>query len=141
MAIGSCFCGAIQVEYKGELLVSGLCHCLDCRKLTGSPYSYNFVVKTAGLNISGNPKEVAKTSDSGNDVKNYFCPDCGTPLFGRKIKSDGAPDEITVVRAGIFDDQILNERKPQAELYTDRRLKWIDPIEEAGQYSGMLSLN
>lgn len=65
----------------------------------------------------------------------------GTPLYGRKIKSDGEPDAITVVRAGIFDDEFLRQWKPQAELYTDRRLEWVHPLDEAGQYSGMLALS
>jgi len=27
--------------------------------------------------VTGEPKEIVKTADSGNMVKNYFCPDCG----------------------------------------------------------------
>lgn len=66
----------------------------------------------------------------------------GTPLFGRKTSSNGDSDEITIVRAGIFDDiRILNERKPEVEIYTDRRLMWISPVEGADQFSGMLSLS
>ena len=66
----------------------------------------------------------------------------GTPIFGRKTNSSGDPNEITIIRAGIFDDmQILNERKPEAEIYTDRRLKWLSPIEGADQFSGMLPLS
>lgn len=65
----------------------------------------------------------------------------GTPLFGRRIKPDGEPNELTVVRAGIFDDiQMLNELKPEVELYTDRRVKWVTPIEGAEQFSGMVPL-
>lgn len=65
----------------------------------------------------------------------------GTPLFGRKMKPDGDPEEITIVRAGIFDDiGILNEQKPQVEIYTERRLEWVAPIEGADQITGMLSL-
>lgn len=64
----------------------------------------------------------------------------GTSLFGRKMKADGDPAEITIVRAGIFDDQFLNEWKPQAEIFTDRRLAWVNPIEGADQVCGMLSL-
>ncbi|CEJ61355.1 hypothetical protein PMG11_09890 [Penicillium brasilianum] len=141
MVVGACFCGKVRIELNGQPLTSGLCHCLDCRKLTGSPYSYSFVVKTAELEISGSPKEVAKTSDSGNEIRNYFCPDCGTPLYGGKIKPDGEPDEITVVRAGIFDDEFLAKWKPQAELYIGSRLEWVKPIEEAGQFSGMMALS
>lgn len=65
----------------------------------------------------------------------------GTPLFGRKISSNGDSDEITIVRAGIFDDiRILHERKPETEIYTEKRLKWISPVEGADQFSGMLPL-
>ncbi|KAJ5386804.1 hypothetical protein N7509_009345 [Penicillium cosmopolitanum] len=139
MIVGGCFCGRVRVEIS-QPIVSALCHCLDCRKLTGSPYSYNVIVRTAELHVSGSPKEVPKTADSGNDIRNYFCPDCGTPLFGRKINSAGEPDETTVVRAGILDDaEKLNEQKPQVEIYTDTRLEWISPIEGASQFKGMLS--
>lgn len=141
MAVGGCFCGNVRIEYTGQPLASALCHCVDCRKLTGAPYSYNLIIKSADFNISGSLKEVPKTSDSGNAVKNYFCPNCGTPLFGRKIKSNGDPDETTVVRAGIFDDKgILNERMPVVEIYTKQRLNWVSPIEGADQFSGMLPL-
>ena len=64
----------------------------------------------------------------------------GTPLFGRKVDSNGEPGEVTIVRAGIFDDQILNEWKPVAEIYTDRRLEWLGPLEGAGQFCGMLPM-
>lgn len=98
MAVGDCFCGRVRVEFSGQPIKSvsipppgrrlftalilflsqqGLCHCSDCRKLTGAPYSYSFVVKTADLEVTGSPKAVAKTADSGNHIKNYFCPDCG----------------------------------------------------------------
>lgn len=57
------------------------------------------------------------------------------------MKPNGVSDEITIVRAGIFDYMgILNERKPEAEIYADRRLTWISPVEGADQFSGMLPL-
>jgi len=99
------------------------------------------VVQSTDLEItSGRPREVAKTADSGNRIKNYFCADCGTPLFGWKITSDGERDEVTIVRAGIFDDVgILNGWRPEAEIYTGRRLEWVCPIEGAAQVGGMYS--
>ncbi|KAL2069212.1 hypothetical protein VTL71DRAFT_15550 [Oculimacula yallundae] len=138
MALGGCFCGQIRMEYNSPPPTSALCHCTDCRKLTGSPYTYNFVVKTTDLKIFGSPKGVAKTSDSRNAIKNFFCSDCGTSLFGHKVKSDGQPEETTIIRAGIFDDiNFLNEMKPQLEIYTERRLEWLSPIEGVTQVVGM----
>ncbi|KAA8649329.1 GFA family protein [Aspergillus tanneri] len=138
MVVGGCFCGKIRVQYNGQPITSGLCHCSDCRKLSGTLYTYNFVVKSADLKITGSPKEVAKTSDSGNHIKNYFCSDCGTPLYGLRMKSSGVPDEITIVRAGIFDDiGVLNQYKPEAEIYINGRVRWIDSVEGADQFIGM----
>jgi hypothetical protein len=59
----------------------GICHCVDCRKLSGSPYTLNFLSQRSELEVNGEPKEIAKTADSGNFVKNYFCPDCGKFQF------------------------------------------------------------
>ncbi|KAK1147514.1 hypothetical protein N8T08_000854 [Aspergillus melleus] len=124
MVSGSCFCGQVRVECN-ELLTSALCHCTGCRKLTGTLYTYSFVVKTADLTVIGTPKEVAKTADSGNHIKNYFCSNCGTPLYGHKVKDTGEPEDITILRAGILDDvEILNQRKPQVEIYTENRIAW-----------------
>ncbi|KAL2818745.1 Mss4-like protein [Aspergillus cavernicola] len=141
MAFGSCFCKKIHVEYTGGPITAGLCHCFDCRKLTGSLYSYSFVFKRADLTITGTPKGVAKSSDSGNQIKNYFCPDCGTPIYGHRINPSGVPDEITIVRAGIFDDiEVLNRNEPAAELYIGGRVNWLCPLEGAVQSVGMVPL-
>lgn len=52
------------------------------------------------------------------------------------------PDEIAIVRAGIFDDmELLNEHKPQAELYVGGRAKWVCSIEGAGQFPAMAPLS
>lgn len=57
------------------------------------------------------------------------------------MMSTGTPHETIILRAGILDDiGILNEHKPKAELYTDRRVSWISPAEGADQFSGMLPL-
>ncbi|EGP85302.1 uncharacterized protein MYCGRDRAFT_46212 [Zymoseptoria tritici IPO323] len=90
---GSCFCQKVKIEYCSETITAvsnlvnsgrsyanvykGLCHCLDCRKLTANPYSLCFVARFSELRVTGAAKELVKTADSGNVVKNYFCDDCG----------------------------------------------------------------
>jgi hypothetical protein len=97
MPSGSCFCGNIKIEYNAERTIAvstqnttcnhvrlypltfrqGLCHCLDCRKLSGSPYTFNFIAKRSELKVIGTPKAITKTADSENAVVNYFCSACG----------------------------------------------------------------
>jgi hypothetical protein len=93
MPTGSCFCGNIKVEYSGEpvmtvcacqaalrvslywplycllTLAQALCHCSDCRKISGGNYSNNIVVPSENFKIlSGNPKQISKTADSGKEI-------------------------------------------------------------------------
>jgi hypothetical protein len=108
--------------------------------------------------VTGEPKEIAKTADSGNKVKNYFCPDCGklryqqctwyiplltyisgTPLYGGSVGPDGELEGALVIRAGIFeDDNLLSKCKPVVEIFTSQRLEWIVPVEGCKQIDGML---
>ncbi|KAL2784915.1 Mss4-like protein [Aspergillus keveii] len=147
MVHGSCYCGAIRIEYPGEPLKTALCHCTDCRKITGSVFTYNFVALRSDLHVSGSgtPKEVSKTADSGNRLVNYHCADCGTPLYGWKILvgADGVSqkDEIVILRAGIFDDEeFLNRHQPDLEVYVKKRLEWVTKFENAEQYECMMTV-
>jgi Glutathione-dependent formaldehyde-activating enzyme len=46
-----------------------LCHCADCRKISGGNYSNNIVVPSQNFKIlSGTPKEISKTADSGKEI-------------------------------------------------------------------------
>ena len=65
----------------------------------------------------------------------------GTPLYGYKVKPAGEPEDITILRAGILDDiNLLDQSKPQVEIYTKSRIAWVCPLEGAGQFTGMLSV-
>ncbi|THX47938.1 hypothetical protein D6D06_09371 [Aureobasidium pullulans] len=136
---GSCFCKKIQLELSGEPHAIALCHCTDCRKISGSVYTLNFIVSTADLKISGSsPAENPKTSDSGKQYVNYFCKDCGSPLYGGAVDESGQL-QTAVVRAGCFDDlEVLKGKKPSVEIYTEQRMEWISPVEGAAQFEGML---
>jgi len=65
--------------HKIHILIfkQGLCHCLDCRRISGSAYTYNFVAHGSDIEVTGTPAKVTKTADSENAVVNYFCSDCG----------------------------------------------------------------
>ncbi|KAJ5167212.1 uncharacterized protein N7482_005993 [Penicillium canariense] len=131
MAIGSCFCGNIRIEYNGQPTAS---ISLEAQK----KWQNHRIVEI----LSGIISVLTVVCVIRLDLRRqYLMKVIGTPLFGRKINSDGEPDKITVVRAGIFDTQLLNEWKPEAELYTERRLPWLSPIEGAAQISGMLQLS
>ncbi|KAI4283764.1 MAG: hypothetical protein L6R35_005056 [Caloplaca aegaea] len=103
--------------------MQALCHCNDCRKITGSTFSTNIFAPTADLSlVSGAPKTMSKRTDKGNTITSYFCGECGTTLWR---ESDG-------IEAGVL-DEMSDRRPPDQELYSDRRAAWLPAIEGAEQ--------
>ncbi|KAI4718884.1 hypothetical protein E4T48_04894 [Aureobasidium sp. EXF-10727] len=139
MYTGSCLCKKITIELNAEPQVVALCHCTDCRKISGSAYSYNFIVGADDYKISGTPEASDKIADSGNKVKNYHCKDCGSPVYGGVVAESGIIERV-VIRGGIFDDiKEMKNCKPSMEIYVEQRLSWVKPVEGCTQLEGMPS--
>ncbi|KAI0846102.1 Mss4-like protein [Daldinia vernicosa] len=130
---GSCLCGKIRISFEGEPINKMLCHCLDCRKISGSAFSTNIVVPAAGFKIlSGTPKTYVTDGDSGQEITSYFCGDCGSTLWRNGKVTDFNP----IVKAGVIDDSnffVDNEAKPRVELFSHRRPRWVKEIPGAVQ--------
>jgi hypothetical protein len=114
--------------------VQALCHCLDCRKISGSTYSTNIIVQDEGFKVQGTPKEIAKTADGGNTITSYFCPDCGTTVFRKGKTFEGS----VIIKVGVMDDVgAFDGAKPGAELFTEHRVSWVPETTGAAQLKGM----
>jgi hypothetical protein len=61
---------------------SGVCHCTDCQKLTGTVWraGISSLPETFKL-TSGTPKTYIKTAESRNKRAHGFCPECGTLIL------------------------------------------------------------
>ncbi|KAH7370812.1 Mss4-like protein [Rhexocercosporidium sp. MPI-PUGE-AT-0058] len=133
---GGCFCNKIRVNFTGAPNAHLLCHCLDCRKISGGNYSNNVVVPEDSFKCEGKPKEISKQADSGKKITSHFCADCGTTLFRTGESFPGA----VIIKAGVLDDpEWANENKPKGELYAPERVSWVAPLDGAAQIEGMPS--
>ncbi|MCJ1362713.1 hypothetical protein MMC16_001819 [Acarospora aff. strigata] len=132
---GGCFCGNVRIQYTGEPVMKALCHCLDCRKISGSTYSTNVGVPSSAFSlVSGTPKTISKTADSGSSITSHFCPDCGTTLF----RTGESFNDVTIVKVGIMDDlHAFETSKPDVELFAPHRVEWVPAIEGAKQMGTM----
>ncbi|KAF2099352.1 hypothetical protein NA57DRAFT_74854 [Rhizodiscina lignyota] len=135
MPSGSCFCGETGVSYTGDVAMKALCHCNDCKKITGSVFSTNIVVPGEGFEVKGSPKSISKTADTGNEITSYFCGNCGTTLY-----RDGASfGTMKVIKAGVMDDaDIINgTAKPDVELYAPLRTAWQPKLDGSADKQSM----
>jgi hypothetical protein len=109
-----------------------ICHCLECRKSSGSTHGFNLVVPSAGFLVSGNPSGFSYKANSGNIVNRYFCSKCGLNLYS---DGDGVPAKF--VKIGVVDDPVLNVCKPDTELFVRRRPAWLGKVSGAEQRENM----
>jgi len=120
---GSCLCGALRFEARGEPLFQGFCQCVDCRKVGSGRYPA-IGMPSDTVTITGESRRYAKPGDSGKMVYRNFCPTCGSMVFDQ---GDAMPG-VTIVNAALLDEP---ERfTPQHVIYARSALPWdhIDPI-------------
>jgi hypothetical protein len=113
------------------MLHQALCHCLLCRRLTGTTYTTCILVPRSALRIiSGTPRRNHFTQESGLKVETSFCGDCGGMLG--KTTDDPAFADVFILFAGLLDEDISNFN-PDTELWVKYRASWITPIQSAAQ--------
>lgn len=98
---GSCLCGSVNYKSNSDPLVIQNCHCDQCRKATGSVYLTNLFIREENFEITGEVNNYTHLSDAGNNMTKYFCPNCGSQVFG---KNSGRPGIITI-RAGTVNEK------------------------------------
>jgi hypothetical protein len=127
---GRCLCGAVTYTVDAEPIVSGVCHCQDCQRQTGSPFTVFVGVPEAAFELSGDTLASYTTvgEDHGGDTERFFCTACGSPVYSR---SPQAP-EITLLKAGSIDDSSWLE--PAMEIYLDSAQPWSPRFEAPAQF-------
>ena len=69
ISIGGCLCGAVRFEAAGEPWRVGLCHCMTCRKESGSVFNAFAIFPAAQVRISGRPTRAVGSSLSMRSSK------------------------------------------------------------------------
>ena len=98
---GGCACGAIRYEATAEPVLMLHCHCRDCQRSSGGPFSSLVVVPAESFKLLQGPLCFhASQSEAGGMTRRGFCPDCGSPIMG---KPDSAP-HIVAIRTSSLED-------------------------------------
>ena len=114
---GGCLCGAVRYTLRGEPFKSGLCHCTDCRQVTGSAFLAYADWRPDEFEFSG------KIASYGG---RSFCPVCGSRVFA-------ISDEQVEIYLGTL-DAAPNGIVPLDEGWVKRREPWLPPIAHAHQH-------
>lgn len=73
---GSCYCGAVQIEVRGEPLEMGYCHCENCRRYSAAPVSAITLWKKENVSVTEGAEFLGKFRSSEMSDRGY-CTKCG----------------------------------------------------------------
>ena len=126
---GRCLCGGVTYSADAEPVVQAVCHCTDCQRQTGNPFSVIVGVPRAAFNVEGSTLASFATTaeDDGGETQRNFCSACGSPVFSIAA---GAP-EVAYIKAGSLDDASWLE--PAVEVWTSSAQPWSPHFEHAAR--------
>jgi hypothetical protein len=128
---GGCLCGRVRYTVRGEPAFSGLCHCRNCQRYTGSAFEPVVAFPSESISLEGELKTYNDTGDSGKQVRRRFCPNCGS---GVVAEGDIMPG-ITLVLAGTLDDP--SAFTPAMEIYCSSAQPWVHAGGERQRFDKM----
>jgi hypothetical protein len=128
---GGCLCGRVRYTVTGEPAFSGLCHCRNCQRYTGSAFEALIAFPAASVSVQGELKTYKDTGDSGQPVHRRFCPNCGSGVVN---EVDALPG-VTIVLAGTLDDPAAF--KPTMDVYWSSAQPWVHANGERTRFPKM----
>ncbi len=126
-AKGSCLCGAVTFEAKGEPKFVAHCHCPSCRKATGAAFATLAGFPGDKVTIAG---ENLVRRESSPGVFRSFCSACGSPMA---YESDAWAGEIHLYVACFNDPEAF---PPKAHVHVKTRLGWLHIADDLPQLEG-----
>ena len=110
---GGCACGQLTFQARGEPKRVGLCHCMTCRKISGSAFNAFAIFPLDRVTITGDMKTWSATPTS----ERCFCPVCGSQVFDKDSRGE------IEIKLGAFDRP--NAFAPTYEAWAKRREAWV----------------
>ncbi len=128
----ACHCGQLRLEVDGDPFVVGICHCLACKRRTGSAFGMQAAFEPRQVQVFGRHSTYTRISDEEDRKPHdfHFCPDCGSQVFYTE------PDEpdLIVVSVGSFADPSFPP--PTESGYDSRRHSWLAVPDTIGRGDG-----
>ncbi len=116
-----CSCGQLSATCVGEPRRVSVCHCLACKRRTGSAFGFGGWWPEKDVVLAGRMTQYMRIGDDGGRITHSFCPDCGVTI---SWAIDGLPG-VVAVSAGTFAD--MSFPPPDVSVYHDSRgYPWLD---------------
>lgn len=120
MLDGSCACGRVRYEIRGELLGPvTYCHCWRCRKQSGSSFGTTAAVRSDELVFVAG-EELLASWESSPGVVRFFAGCCGSPIY----KRDASLPALLGFRLGTLDTD--PQRRADLHFMLGSKAPWVE---------------
>jgi hypothetical protein len=121
---GRCHCGSVTYQAILDPAEVSICHCSDCQRLTGTAFRITASVPAGDFVLTGGePRRYVRLGDNGATRLQFFCPQCGSPIYTTGTGRDAA---TVGIRAGTIDQRA--QLVPQSQIWCDSALPWLDML-------------
>lgn len=128
MYTGSCLCGQIRYEIRGDIGEVIQCHCQRCRKSNGTAFATNAPVKRQDFHLIQG-EDLLKKFQSTPTTQRCFCGECGSPIIS--IRQD--VPEYYRLRIGTLDTPLPH--RPSMHIFTADKAEWDEIYDDLPQYA------
>jgi len=126
----SCRCGQLKATVAGDPVRLSVCHCLNCKKRSGSAFAVQARWPAHQVTIEGQSKGFELIADSGNRATFHFCPECGSDVH---YEINGKFDGLIAIPLGAFDDPYF--ASPKFSVWEKRKNDWVDIIGDGVEHT------
>lgn len=127
MHTGSCLCGKVRYEYRGEIDEVSMCHCTQCQKAQGSAFAAVAPIRSADFRITQGGEYLKEYRATPNKAR-VFCAECGSPIYSAR---DDLP-EAKRLRLGTLDTPISPSKRYHAWVLS--KAAWFDLADELPKF-------
>lgn len=127
MHTGSCLCGTVKFEIRGELGPAFFCHCSRCRKASGSAFASNVVVAERDFVIVEGDASL-RSFQSSPEMRRTFCSNCGSPIMSQRANLPQVR-----VRMGTLDSPLA--RGAGDHIFVASKADWFEIRDNLPQHA------
>lgn len=121
---GRCHCGHVAYRARLDPAEVSVCHCVDCQLLTGSAFRVTASVSADSFVLTRDaPRCYVRYGDNGAKRLQFFCPDCGSPIY---TTGEGAAAAVVGIRAGTIDQRA--QLMPTSQIWCSSALPWLERL-------------
>jgi hypothetical protein len=116
----TCCCGASAIDFDGDPVFSGVCHCDNCKRRTGSAFGWSVYFSEGQLLAEPADMRAYAFDGASGPQDRRFCPTCGSTLYWRSA--------VFANLVGVAGGCLLEPPpgRPTVSATDSRRCAWVD---------------